>query len=124
MRELDKRRERIIARNKARRVRELKNRVIMFVSTVCLVIIFSVCLGSFLSEAKENKTDDIKCFKSVMVEYGENFENVVERCFDEVHYSSVESFAAEIIRINSFDENATEVAPGQFFIVPYYVAKN
>ena len=118
----NERRERIIAMNKARREQQLRNRMITaaILLTFVLVSILSITLGSILSQAKTNsEREDVKCFSSVMIGYGETVETLIHDYYDEEHYSSVSSFEQEVMDINSIDEYSN-ITPGNYIILPYY----
>ena len=107
--ERNERRERIIAMNRARRTRQLRNRMITaVVFTFILVGVLSIAFGSILSQAKSNgEREEVKCFSSVMIGYGETVDSLVEEYYDEV------------MDINSIDENCN-ITPGNYVVLPYY----
>ena len=117
----NERREKIIAMNKTRRKQQLRNRMItFFLLTFVLVCILSITLGSILSQAKTNSgQEEVKCFSSVMVGYGETVETLINEYYDEDHYSSISSYKQEVMDINSIDE-CSNITPGNYIILPYY----
>ena len=119
--ERNDRRERIIAMNRARRTRQLRNRMIAAaVFTFILVGVLSIAFGSILSQAKSNgETEEVKCFSSVMIGYGETVDSLVEEYYDEAHYTSYDSYKQEVMDINSIDENCN-ITPGNYIVLPYY----
>lgn len=117
----NQRRERIIAMNKARRIQQLRNRMIaFFVFTFILVSVLSFTFGSILSQAKSsNSREEVKCYSSVLIGYGETIDSLVNEYFNDEHYTSYESYKQEVMDINSLEECNT-ITPGNYIIVPYY----
>lgn len=114
------RRERIIARNKARRAKELKRNVLTFVFTFILVLGLSIAFGGFLANAQSNdEPSEVKCFSSIMIGYGETLEDVIESNYDSTHYSSFSDFKSEVYAINSLDDSSS-ITPGNCVVMPYY----
>lgn len=114
------RREAIIARNKARRAKQLKRNILTLILTFVLVIGLSIALGSFLSKAQAaTDKNEVKCFSSVMVGFGESLDDVIEANYDSNHYTSITEFQEEVYSINSLSDDC-DVRPGNYVIMPYY----
>ncbi|MDR2547729.1 MAG: LysM peptidoglycan-binding domain-containing protein [Lachnospiraceae bacterium] len=106
-------------RNKRRREREVKRKLLMGVTGALLIIILSIALGSILSLADSgDAVHSFKYFTSIEIESGDTLISIAHRYIDLNHYTSIDAYIGEVIRINNLrDDN---IIAGHNIIVPYY----
>lgn len=110
-------------RNKKRRQRELMLHImILAVVLFCAAVITTLLITKFESSAESNDSD-IKEYTSVMVGYGEDLNDIADRYRDPVYYSNRASLVKEIRNINHISDRS-DVNPGDYVIVPYYVRQD
>lgn len=110
-------------RNKKRRQRELMLHImILAVVLFCAAIITTLLITKFESSAESNDSD-IKEYTSVMVGYGEDLNDIADIYRDPVYYSDRASLVKEIRNINHISDRS-DVNPGDYVIVPYYVRQD
>ena len=110
-------------RNKKRRQRELMLHImILAVVLFCAAVITTLLITKFESSAESNDSD-IKEYTSVMVGYGEDLNDIADRYRDPVYYSDRASLVKEIRNINHISDRS-DVNPGDYVIVPYYVRQD
>ncbi len=110
-------REEKIRQNRLCRSKQLRLHMIMLISAVALVCVILVIVLCISVNAAEDDTN-AKCYKSIMVNYGESLTALSESNVDTDHYSSVTDYSDEIISINHLKNES--VRPGQYIIIPYY----
>jgi LysM repeat protein len=87
---------------------------------VILVVALSVTLGSLLVNAEG--TDVVRSHKyytSIEVKYGESLWSIAEEYIDPAHYSSIDAYIKEVMKINSLKDDESIIA-GRYIVVPYY----
>ena len=110
-------------RNKKRRQRELMLHImILAVVLFCAAVITTLLITKFESSAESNDSD-IKEYTSVMVGYGEDLNDIADKYRDPVYYSDRASLVKEIRNINHISDRS-DVNPGDYVIVPYYVRQD
>lgn len=104
---------------KIRRKRQMRNRLLMALFTVCLIVTLAFSYSAIVSHA-ETTPDQIafKYFTKVEVEYGDTLWSIAEEYKDADHYSSTMSYINEVKRINNMYDDALQA--GDSIIVPYY----
>lgn len=111
--------ERRIRNNRIRRRRELRNRFMMCVLTLVLVIGFSILFFSFKTKAQGNDEKILyKYYKSIVVEEGDTLWYYACQYVEESYYDSYDDYIKEVIMINSLKDDA--ITAGQHLILPYY----
>lgn len=115
----NQRRERIIRNNRIRRQKELRRNFLLTVATLCLVVIISVSVGSFLSNAKDDSTPvSYKYYKSITISKDDTLWSIAKEYMDEEHYDSVNDYIEEVMQMNSLSSD--QITYGSHLIVPYY----
>lgn len=111
--------ERRIKNNRARRRRQIKRQLMLFFTTILLIACFSV-LGFGIKAKAQSSTEDIsyKYYKSIMVQSGDTIWDYAKAYADHEFYDSYDSYIAEVMQINSLDNDA--IQSGQYIILPYY----
>ena len=118
MRAQDCRSERRIRRNRLRRQQEMRKRFRMFLMTVFLIAACSFTLSAFRSNAKNEIQTSGKYYKSITVSNNDTLWSIAEAYMDEEHYTSVNEYINEVIRMNSLPNDT--ICYGQHLIIPYY----
>lgn len=111
-------REEKIRQNRSRRAKQLKRHIAMLIgaaAVLCAVLVAALCMSV---KAAGDEDTRVKCYKSVMISYGESLEDLSENNFDPVHYDSADDYSDEVVSINNLKEGS--VHPGQYIVIPYY----
>ena len=105
-------------KRKIRRERELRNKFLLVILTLLLILCGVLFYHSIQSQANDG-IDDIsfKYFSSIMVNYGDSLWSIAEEYSDE-HYKSKSDYIAEVVQINHLSNE--EIIAGQHIIIPYY----
>ena len=108
-----------IRRNKIKRARQLKIRMIMFFATFIIILGAAFGITSIVSKA-QNSNDEIKVkeYTSVMVPYGSSLSEIAADYIDYENYDSLEIYMEEVLFINHM--NSTDVQAGTYIIMPYF----
>ena len=108
-------------RNRQRREKQLRRRVLTFVVMTSLIIFLAIFLSySFLSDAKsENEMSSYRYYSSVTVSAGDSVWSIAENNMDRMHYNNVESYVRDIASVNKISTDA-ELKAGSSLIIPYY----
>ena len=103
---------------KVRRQRELRNRILLFAFTICLVLVMAVSYYSITSYA-ESEIDNVsfKYYTDIEVEYGDSLWSIAQEYCDS-HYGSIFEYMNEVRSINHI--NGDIIKEGQLLVVPYY----
>ncbi len=109
-----------IRNNRIRRKMELRRKVFMSIMTVCLVIIFSIGINGFLSNAKSN-TDQIsyKYYTSITVSSEDTLWSIAEKYMDIEHYRTIDDYILEVKTMNHLQSDV--ITYGEHLIIPYYM---
>ncbi len=113
--------ERRILNNRLRRRRERRKNILLFILAVCLAFSLSFRLGGFLSNAESGREEAAqhKYYASIAVKEGDTLWSIAQEHMG-THYDSVESYIAELCRINSLDGD--KIQAGMYLVIPYYAA--
>ena len=115
----DLRSERRIHNNRLRRKKELRNHFLLMVMTVCLIVTCSIFMSTFRSSAQSDPAKtSYKYYKSITVSNNDTLWSIAEAYMDEEHYTSVNEYINEVIRMNSLPNDT--ICYGQHLIIPYY----
>ncbi len=103
---------------KVRRQRELRNRILLFAFTICLVLVMAVSYYSITSYA-ESEIDNVsfKYYTDIEVEYGDSLWSIAQEYCDS-HYGSIFEYMNEVRSINHIKGDI--IKEGQLLVVPYY----
>ena len=103
---------------KGRRQRELRNRILLFAFTICLVLVMAVSYYSITSYA-ESEIDNVsfKYYTDIEVEYGDSLWSIAQEYCDS-HYGSIFEYMNEVRSINHIKGDI--IKEGQLLVVPYY----
>ena len=113
LRELRKRRNRI------RRARQLRRRVVIAIATFILIIASTLGITSIRSKAQSiNEEIKVKQYTSVMIPYGSNLSTLADEYIDSEYYDSIEDYINEIKFINHLSDDTIQA--GNYIILPYY----
>ena len=109
-----------IRNNRIRRKMELRRKFLMSIMTVCLVIIFSIGINGFLSNAKNN-TDQVsyKYYTSITVSSEDTLWSIAEKYMDMEHYRSINDYIQEVKAMNHLQSDV--ITYGKHLIIPYYM---
>lgn len=125
MRAEDNRNSRAV-RNRARRRRQLRRRLIMCFLTFVLVTVFSAAFFGFRARAQENdmKNDGkqgYKYYKSITVEGGDTLWHYAQEYGDQHYYEDCNAYIREVKNINSLQSD--QITAGCHLILPYYSSR-
>ena len=81
----------------------------------------SFSFGSFFASAHDTQyPDQVKCYKTVEIEYGDSLWSIAEEYMDS-HYESKQEYINELSEINHLENhNLNEIREGTFITVVYY----
>lgn len=111
-------REARIYNNKIRRIHERRRNIILFVATICLVVLLSVTVSGFLSKAK-SRTEAVqyKYYKSIVVNYGDTLWTIASE-YKGAEYKSADEYIMEVKRMNGLKDDS--ITAGNYLIIPYF----
>ena len=89
--------------------------------TILIISILSIRAFTYAND-NVNINKPIKQFSSIMIYCGESVESIAEDNYIKKGYPSAESFANEIRTINHLS-NDSKLIPGNYIVIPYYIAK-
>ena len=113
--------ERRIRNNKIRRKRQLRQRCILGVFTLCMTLVLGCTFGGFFSKAQEKNTVmTYKYFESIQIESGDTLFDIAME-YAEFYQGSVQDYIAEVVAINHL-AHADDITAGEYIVVPYYSA--
>lgn len=122
----DARARRFVYRGLMRR-RQLKLRIMWMLLAAAVSVTAVLLSAGFRSLAADSDMEvRYKYFTSIDVPYGDTFDTIADRYYDEDSYPDEEAFKDEIRRINrlgSRQEAESKVRPGDSLIIPYYSAE-
>lgn len=119
MRIEDVRSERRIIKNRIRRQREMKKNFLIFAMTVCLIVLGSVSLNGFRSNAKDDSVAvSYKYYKSITVTNDDTLWSIAAEYMDDEHYESIYDYINEVKSMNSLTDDVIQY--GEHLVVPYY----
>ena len=122
MRIEDIRSERRILKNRIRRQREMKKNFLIVAMTICLIVIGSVSLSGFRSNAKNDSVDvSYKYYKSITVSNDDTLWSIAAEYMDDEHYKNRQEYILEVMRMNHMTDS--RLTAGKRLIVPYYAEK-
>lgn len=103
---------------KARRVRQLRRRCILFALALVLTFVLAISYHAILSEAtSSDKEVSYKYYTSIEVPYGASLWSIAEEYAGE-EYASAKEYVHEVMEINHLREE--NITAGQYLVVPYY----
>ena len=106
-------------RNKMRRVRELRRKVVMAVVTVLVVLCFALSYNALITQATSEVEDiSYKYFTSIEIAAGDTLWSIAQEYGDAQYYASADEYIEEVKNTNHLTSDA--LIAGQFLIVPYY----
>lgn len=108
-----------IKRNRIRRQKEIRRHFFMTVMTICLVMVFSISVNGFLSNAQsdEDRTS-YKYYKSISIASDDTLWSIAQEYIDEEHYDSIDEYIKEVKKLNHLYNNT--ITYGKYLIIPYY----
>jgi hypothetical protein len=113
---------RIIA-NKKRRLRIVRRQKMMIILALTILVLIAVFWKSTLRLSAQEDTfvPECKYYKVITVHSNDTIWNIANDYFSEENYSGLDSYIAEICRINRLKDADTLIA-GENLIVPYYAS--
>ncbi len=118
MRRQDKISERRIHSNRLKRRQERRRNVLLFVTTVWLVLSLTFTCSGFLSNAKEQEmSGEHKYYTSILIREGDTLWSIARTYMDH-HYSCEEDYIRELCSINSLADE--EIRAGMYLVIPYF----
>lgn len=119
MRIEDVRSERRILKNRIRRQQEMKKNFLILLMTTCLIVLGSVSLSGFHSNAKDDSTEVIyKYYKSITIANDDTLWSIAEQYMDADHYESIGDYINEVKKMNAMTDDVIHY--GDHLIIPYY----
>ena len=113
-------RELKIRRNRVRRQRQLRRRMVASVAALIIIVFSSFGLTTFLSRAQETPEKAmVKHYTSVMMPYGSSLSELSEEYIDVNYYKSINEYINEVMFINHISD-AENIQAGEYLIMPYY----
>lgn len=111
--------EQRIRNNRIRRRMELRQKFLISILTICLVITFSIGINGFLSNAKDHSSPvSYKYYTSITVSSEDTLWSIAEKYMDLEHYSSANDYIQEVKKMNHLQNDI--ITYGEHLIVPYY----
>lgn len=111
--------EQRIRNNRIRRRMELRQKFLISILTICLVITFSIGINGFLSNAKDHSSPvSYKYYTSITVSSEDTLWSIAEKYMDLEHYSSANDYIQEVKKMNHLQNGI--ITYGEHLIVPYY----
>ncbi|MCI8930449.1 MAG: LysM peptidoglycan-binding domain-containing protein [Lachnospiraceae bacterium] len=115
--------EQRIWNNQIRRQRERKRNIILAFCTFCLILILSLTINSFLSNAKTNKEMTCKYYKSIMIEEGDTLWSIASQNLNDVNINiTISAYIKEIMKMNGLQSD--RITAGMYLVIPYYSSDN
>ena len=106
-------------RNKMRRERELRRRIVVTVLTLLIVLGFALSYNVLITQATSEIEDiSYKYFTSIEVSSGDTLWTIAEEYSDAEYYDSLDEYIEEVKNMNHMSSDT--LLAGQFLIVPYY----
>ncbi len=105
---------------KVRRQREVRNHILIFVFTICLIVGMVISYHSIISFAEtDTNADDLsfKYYTEIEVEYGDSLWSIAGEYAGD-HYKTSLEYIKEVKNINHL--HADVIKEGQKLIIPYY----
>ncbi len=113
-------RELKIRRNRIRRQRQLRRRIVIGIAAIIIILSSSLGLTSFLSKAAVTPDEyKVKTYSSVMVPFGSGIRELARVYTDFDYYESYDAYINEVMFINHLSDE--DVRPGNYLILPVYV---
>lgn len=111
--------ERRIWNNRIRRQRERKKHIIVSVCTLCLIILLSLTVSSFLSNAKTAEEMPYKYYKSIMIEEGDTLWSIaLQNINPENGNMEISAYIKEIMKMNGLQSD--RITAGMYLVIPYF----
>ncbi|MDE6388792.1 MAG: LysM peptidoglycan-binding domain-containing protein [Lachnospiraceae bacterium] len=97
----------------------MKKNFLILVMTVCLIILGSVSLNGFRSNAKDDSVAaSYKYYKSITVANDDTLWSIAAEYMDEEHYESINDYINEVKSVNSMADDVIHY--GEHLVIPYY----
>lgn len=111
--------ERRIRRNRERRARQLRCKIILFIAAVLLGSMLALIGNTISSRAKDNnETVTYKYYHSYQINPGDTLTSIAQ-VYADGENSSVSSYIKEVKQINHLTDEDLLWA-GEYIIIPYY----
>lgn len=106
-------------RNKKRRERELRRKIVVTILTVLIVLGFALSYNVLVTQATSEIEDiSYKYFTSIEVASGDTLWTIAQEYSDTENYDSIDEYIEEVKNMNHMSSDT--LMAGQFLIVPYY----
>ena len=106
-------------RNKMRRERELRRKIVVTILTVLIVLGFALSYNVLVTQATSEIEDiSYKYFTSIEVASGDTLWTIAQEYSDAENYDSIDEYIEEVKNMNHMSSDT--LMAGQFLIVPYY----
>ncbi len=106
-------------KRKVRRQREIRNKVVLTVATLIIVLTAVLSVQSIKSQAQEDRAEvTYKYFTSHEVENGDTLWSIALEHIDYSYYNCVQDYIDEVIDINNMSNDTVRV--GQNIVIPYF----
>ena len=102
-----------------KRQKEIQHKCLVFIMTLCLVIIGTVSYHSIKTSASTGEDLYFKYYTNISVEHGDTLWSIAGEYMNDDYYTDRNTFIAEVQSINHLDAEGT-LKSGQNLIVPYY----
>jgi len=100
---------------------ELRRKFLISIVTVCSVMILSIGINGFLSNAKEDNASQVsyKYYTSITVSSQDTLWSIAEKYMDIEHYHSINDYIQEVKAMNHLQNDI--ITYGEHLIIPYYI---
>jgi len=106
-------------RNKMRRERELRRKIVVTILSVLIVLVFALPYNVLVTQATSEIEDiSYKYFTSIEVASGDTLWTIAQEYSDTENYDSIDEYIEEVKNMNHMSSDT--LMAGQFLIVPYY----
>ena len=106
-------------KRKLRRQREIRNKVVLTIVTLVIVMTAVLSFRSITSQAQEERAEvTYKYFKSLEIEQGDTLWSIAQEYIDYTYYDGVQDYIDEVLDINNMQNDTVKV--GQCIIIPYF----
>ncbi len=113
-------RELRIYKRRLRKQREFRRKCMIFLMSVCMIIVCSISYHAIQSSANTGSEKlNFKYYTSITVESGDTLWDIADKYIDYNEYRDKNEYIKEVRSINHLSYNC-DIQYGQILIVPYY----
>lgn len=98
-----------------------KQKLISGLLILIITLMFNIIVNSNFARAEDDsvngESDSSKCYKSVMLEYGDTLWGIAAE-YKDIYYESAQDYIDEVMLINHLTTD--QIHAGQYLTIPYY----